>query len=303
MTRHFQVAVKLLEHGSLLDDETKQRLRACPKIMAGAAAELYWVHNPKEMWDVCGDITGCAPPFPAFYLEFAMPEISVSEQFGTVPHPMAGMAVGVLVAATTNHADRHSFSEDAATPVCHFYQFTYYLSAPGKLLDTRCMGQHEVAMTADWSVCRSKSNGGPLRSWVNGAGIPREKMANVESTAVTMMLNPTLLALQLLNCKNTSLVLDTPAAARRRRVFPGAPTVRYHVLVVAPLRRRRSNNAADTNGHPKALHVCRGHFVDYRSGAGLFGKYHGLFYVGPHLRGNSARGVVIKDYQLKEGTP
>jgi hypothetical protein len=53
------------------------------------------------------------------------------------------------------------------------------------------------------------------------------------------------------------------------------------------------------NGIAKALHICRGHFKDYRNSAGLFGKYKGLYWWDMHTRGTEKAGVVIKDYRVK----
>jgi hypothetical protein len=36
--------------------------------------------------------------------------------------------------------------------------------------------------------------------------------------------------------------------------------------------------AKDPGGLPRALHIMRGHFKDYREGRGLFGKVHGMWW-------------------------
>jgi hypothetical protein len=47
-----------------------------------------------------------------------------------------------------------------------------------------------------------------------------------------------------------------------------------------------------------ALHLCRGHFANYKDGKGLFGKYHGVYWMPPTLKGSSAYGKVNKEYQV-----
>lgn len=41
----------------------------------------------------------------------------------------------------------------------------------------------------------------------------------------------------------------------------------------------------------------RGHFKDF-SAKGLFGKYKGVYWWGDQVRGDSAQGVIDKDYRL-----
>jgi hypothetical protein len=49
------------------------------------------------------------------------------------------------------------------------------------------------------------------------------------------------------------------------------------------------------------VHLCRGHFATYTDQAPLFGKYVGRFWIPPHARGDRARGIVIKDYEVHHG--
>lgn len=106
-------------------------------------------------------------------------------------------------------------------------------------------------------------------------------------------------AIGLMGCKN----ITTPVASDGdRRANPGLPRsgVRYRILKVAPLARRRGSSMSDDAGEalPLALHGVRGHFADYRDGRGLFGKHRGLYYISPHLRGKAEAGEVVKDYSV-----
>jgi hypothetical protein len=116
------------------------------------------------------------------------------------------------------------------------------------------------------------------------------------------LVNPAFLATSLLNCKNTSTADHGPPpklnkAYRRRH---GRPLVSFKTLTVTPLTpRRASNRITAGTGEPKALHLCRGHFKDYRKSHGLFGKYRGLFWWDMHARGALEHGAVVKDYAFK----
>ena len=52
-------------------------------------------------------------------------------------------------------------------------------------------------------------------------------------------------------------------------------------------------------GLKQALHICRGHFKDYRDGRGLFGKHKGLYWWEQNVRGSIEQGVHIKDYRVR----
>lgn len=48
-------------------------------------------------------------------------------------------------------------------------------------------------------------------------------------------------------------------------------------------------------------HLVRGHFADYRNGAGMFGResMRGIYWISPHVKGNPEHGTIVKDYSLK----
>lgn len=115
--------------------------------------------------------------------------------------------------------------------------------------------------------------------------------------------NVPFLALSFAHCRNVQLV-DTQEdrAARRRALRAGRPCVTFKTLEIQPMRTVLTAAAArqttPTNpASPRALHICRGHFSDYRDGRGLFGKHHGLFWQPMHTRG-SLPGHVHKDYRV-----
>jgi hypothetical protein len=50
----------------------------------------------------------------------------------------------------------------------------------------------------------------------------------------------------------------------------------------------------------QALHICRGHFKDYRQ-SGLFGRHKGVFWWDMAARGSAEQGIVDKDYRIAGG--
>ena len=114
-----------------------------------------------------------------------------------------------------------------------------------------------------------------------------------------------LFAVSLLHCKNVELVDGETTKQERRptKLFErkkGTPAAKWKVLNIEPMRRvLREEGQIETNGLLNALHICRGHFKDYRHGKGLFGRHKDIYWWDQQLRGDEAAGVVIKDYNVK----
>lgn len=111
---------------------------------------------------------------------------------------------------------------------------------------------------------------------------------------------PVYFALTLLHCKNVKIQepeVDEKVVAKRRK--EGKPTIRYKVLEVDALKQKLKTQYPQTNSQFKnALHICRGHWKDFREGPGLFGKIKGLFWWEMHSRGDVNSGIVDKDYRV-----
>tara|TARA_Y100000310_G_C20675249_1_gene812662 strand:- start:1603 stop:2508 length:906 start_codon:yes stop_codon:yes gene_type:complete len=113
------------------------------------------------------------------------------------------------------------------------------------------------------------------------------------------VINDVCYAHTLLNCKNVRLEpRKAPRQVRRQMLRDyGYQAVTYRRLTIDPssLPQQRPLTGAWEN----RLHLVRGHMRDFRR-KGLFGKYYGMFYCPPHLKGNPMKGEVIKDYEVKE---
>lgn len=112
----------------------------------------------------------------------------------------------------------------------------------------------------------------------------------------------TMFGLALLNCKNVHAREQpcSPKLAKRYQERHGHKRPRYYVLDIEPMRQkfRDANGGKDGISIAKALHICRGHFKDYRKKP-LFGKVSGMFWWQPHVRGTAEAGIVEKDYRIK----
>lgn len=111
-----------------------------------------------------------------------------------------------------------------------------------------------------------------------------------------------MLALSFFHCKNVQVrdgTINRRTARTHTRQY-GVPPEKYYVLEIEPMKQvLRTEGGAETAGIEKALHICRGHFKDFRE-KGLFGRHHDIFWWDDHVRGNFEKGITIKDYEVEE---
>jgi hypothetical protein len=108
-------------------------------------------------------------------------------------------------------------------------------------------------------------------------------------------------AISFMHCKNTIIKqVSHPQRLQQARIKKGwKPLIRYHTLEIRPIKKILGEEGnASKNGIQKALHICRGHFKDYREGKGLFGKYKDMYWWDMHTRGDIDNGLVVKDYKV-----
>ena len=116
---------------------------------------------------------------------------------------------------------------------------------------------------------------------------------------------PFFFSLSLMHCKNVVLqdIPSPPTAVQKKRKRKGQATFRYKELMIDPMRKQVKNELADSPDSEetpiqRALHICRGHFKDYREGAGLFGKLHDIYWWEIQLRGTREAGEIKKTYNV-----
>ena len=121
------------------------------------------------------------------------------------------------------------------------------------------------------------------------------------------LVEPAMVALDLLHCKNIELAAapqDYPRRVRRRLERKGQKPPEHHVLLVDgkhPLRLSAPAPDDPDAGPQVAHHRVRGHFATYTEERPLFGKYSGRFWIPPHVRGSRQVGEVTAEYQVEDG--
>lgn len=132
----------------------------------------------------------------------------------------------------------------------------------------------------------------------------RQEMVDSVVDVGRVVLRPAFLALSFLHCANVSLLpVSMPPPHRRKRSVRNAgsiPQLKRYTLEIKPMTRVLDQAGAAGGSLRTALHICRGHFKDYREGPGLGrGHAHGLWWWESHLRGTIAAGEVDKRYRVQ----
>lgn len=156
--------------------------------------------------------------------------------------------------------------------------------------------------TKDGKIVRSNLLVWYLDETGNAIAVKGATVKTVETVQqIHRYLYPIWLALGFMHCKNVRHVENIPGGAfeRARKRRGEKPSLRYYTLEIDPMCEvLRKEGQSETLGLKQALHICRGHFKDYRQ-SGLFGKIKGIFWWDAALRGTSEQGVVVKDYAVK----
>ena len=109
-------------------------------------------------------------------------------------------------------------------------------------------------------------------------------------------------SIRLYNCKNIQTEkISAPIKLNKKRLKSGRQEIfDYHVLnLVLPSNKKRGYQEQTTPLSHNRIHLCRGHFKEYTKEHPLFGKYTGLYWWEPSVRGQNKDGIVMKDYNIK----
>lgn len=109
------------------------------------------------------------------------------------------------------------------------------------------------------------------------------------------------MALVMLNCKNiVTKVVKPPRKLNKKRNKSGkTPISEYKVLRVKLPAKRVKGGRSSGGERLTKLHMVRGHPKIFTKEAPLFGKYTGIYWWSPMLRGDADQGTVDKEYKLE----
>lgn len=245
--------------------------------------------NPLEWksgWEA-EDFPNVAPPFNRFFVEFKRPPNTDPYVFpllsGTAFNAIKRKAGGWDVEALAYIA---FYKNEITSPLAWF---RFFISEEGEVMglcgtSKKFQGHFVINMRHE------------KQEFVNS--VEHEELAKMLQCCV---LYPCFLAISFMHCKNVTAKEQSPPQALNKKHAKKSrvPLTKYHVLNIEPMKKvLRTEGKSEQSGIRKALHICRGHFKDYRSGKGLFGKYKDIYWWESHARGEANEGVVNKDYNV-----
>jgi hypothetical protein len=105
-----------------------------------------------------------------------------------------------------------------------------------------------------------------------------------------------------MNCRNVVLKPMNEPKGPRHHQRDLVPATVWHEIKITDVPKVQSTgrNSLGRDESKERRHWVRGHYADYRNGAGLFGnpKLRCVFWIPEHQRGNAELGDVIPEYTL-----
>ena len=265
--------------------------RDLPAILIDNVAEYYYVGTDQENWNLQKHFPNLAPPFPAFWMEYKLPNRIHSEIGDSNIGVDLDGRVGWLIFGTPRHQMVGDHIPENAKWVLIGELFIDF----GLRRDGSMVGPHgTMFMSID----------------ENGAAIDKPGMMSLASEELAPLMklhigwwNPALLAVCFMHCKNVAIESEpmhakhVKAVARKNH---GIQPVRFKRLIIEPLKQiLKREGRSDTHGVAHAMHICRGHFKDYREGKGLFGKYHQVVWHPMTVRGSKGEKPAPREMEVK----
>lgn len=272
--------------------ELQELLDQATVILADNVAEYFYSGTDQDYWSLEADFPNLAPPFEVFFIEWRDPPYIVTRERGRQQFPGRARKGALFICAESS-----TISASEAAQDYRWLQSIWIWMESGRKID--CLGSMTIKVGPE-----GKTVGFSDKGYFEATLNPELRRAASPELLLSVA-QPALLTVCFLHCKNVHMEAHTPPAplAKKHRLRYGRPPVVYKTLVIEPLKRvLRSEGNADEFGLRRALHICRGHFKDYKE-RGLFGKIHGVFWWSDHLAGTLRSGLVIKDYNVKPLKP
>ena len=311
--------------------KVQNAMRATPVFDITNVADYFMGGTDQEYFDAAEDFPCVAPPYQTFWMEFKSPTTVNSVEKGiSTRKPVwsrigihfiaAPMTPGLLTAITkddetqynlegtkwimsgTVYAENHPTQKKAYLghkpgDIYRLLTYTFPVDELGRIIrGTEKKGYPVTSVDPDWAGALAYANRMSVEALMKKEDIKEF------FRSLCYEVYPALLALSFLNTRGTTITENRPPYwdSKKHEAKKGRPLVTWHTLDIKPMQEvLRREGKADETGIRKALHLCRGHFRDYREGNGLFGYIKGLFWFDAHARGAKEEGIVLKDYNVK----
>jgi len=262
-----------------------------PILLIDNVADYYFQASDQEYWDLSRDFPNLAPPYVRFWCEHKLPKTIHSKQKGDtqVSELVPSGRVGILITAL----DPKECKGDGIPVEARWILWADIFIDFGRR-DCAADGPHcPIFLAIDAE--------GRLLGEPHAQSYSEPELGEIVRSLMTW-LHPALLAISFLHCKNVAIVENEAPAklAKRHRERHGVTPCRYKTLIIEPLKQiLRREGGSDKVGIQRALHICRGHFKDYRQGAGLFGRYHKLIWQPSIVRGTKGEKAPPREAEIR----
>lgn len=271
-------------------------------------AKYFYEGTDQEVWDLCVDFPNVAPPWPAMFIEYRAPSHILSRETGVTPFKKSAMGstfAVLLQSAKTPEALGRAPELVNLLPARILAEAEWVSQALTFVEFSK--GDISVLGSTFWFVRKDGTvidpgEGKWLHTFFGAMTLPPpllEKIGPELKAWLWVFIYVAALSLCFIHCRNTTVVEHPPDAntMRRMRKKHGREPVIYRTLEIEPVKKiLREAGSSELHGLKFALHICRGHFKDYRE-RGLFGRNKGIYWWDMHCRGTAEEGVVVKDYK------
>lgn len=264
-----------------------------PIISIDNVADYYFIGTDQEMWSLETDFPNLAPPFDSFWMEFRLPQ-RLRSTLGDrdLPHGKGARVGCLFLVAEAKDVQ----GEDLPKDMHWCYCVQQYVDGGDGVGIRGPIGSLMMAIGSDGRML--------LPAVMQTQRVRQDARVDGDRimASVIAYMHPALLAISFLHCKNVEVVNNEPPAklAKRTEERHGIRPCAYKTLIIEPLKQiLRKEGGSDKHGIPHAMHICRGHFKDYRGGKGLFGKYHQLVWHPQLVRGTRGEKAPPREIEIK----
>ncbi len=301
------------------DDIHTRAVTEGAKVAADNVVEYYWT-IPDGKMETLHELPPCAPPWDQFFIETRRPPNAPSQ----LDLPGWGISVCVALDEGEEGAPGNVFTTVSRAMV-RGYEAT---SGEDMGFDDRQMTPlgrlRWIISCLLWTF--GHDGGMPLAGFLFPLDTDGKPMANAEGFTPNVFQNfgqshvmpggtqdqfsdiccnlvlSLLLSISFMHLKNVVIsdLWRSPKERKAVRRITGAGPVYYRTVVIDPdMDVEIRGKPARSQGGARAMHLVRGHFVTYTEERPL-GKYKavGTFWRGAHFRGDRARGLVKKNYEV-----
>lgn len=291
-------------------------------IDADPVTRYYYEGSDRETWLLGRDFPNLAPPFQRMFMDTNRPSKIVSEVHGVTAPTGLPEKWGALFFSVEVSSKDHTWitaiiegSQDAPENVIlawkgesvRWVTHVYLYALHGQPQPVGPVAIVTYAVSSDGTpVITSDDKPAVLVRPIPSSDLFEEMDKNpglLETYAdeVVNLVKPMWLTICFMNCRNVHLEdrkVSEALLKKWKKKGDNRQYLQYKTLVIESMRKKlESDGESASKGLQHAMHVCRGHFKDYRE-SGLFGRHKGVYWWDHTVRGNPEHGTVQKDYKV-----